>query len=365
MTNFFEIKGMFFMNVHKNQKHWAPELLTWFYAHRRDLPWRTTPRDPYKVWVSEIMLQQTKVEAVKPYYANWLSHFPTIQTLAKASQDDVLRQWQGLGYYSRARNLHEAVREVEEKYGGRVPSEEKEMLSLKGVGTYTAGAVLSIAYNKPLPAVDGNVLRIFSRLYLIEDNILSAKTKKKITQLVKEQLPADHPGDFNEALMDLGASVCIPKQPHCKACPLHICCLACKEGKEKDLPVRLTKKEIPTEHITVLVVSDGLYWLIHRRPAQGLLASMWEFPNCPGEGEDSLCSMYQELQHRGLTLTEAEGPVCSLRHVFSHKIWQMTVYTADVSCNTFTAKEDWQWLRRDQYTDVPWAGPHGKITAMV
>ncbi|WP_289001160.1 A/G-specific adenine glycosylase [uncultured Megasphaera sp.] len=344
---------------------WAQLLLHWFYANRRDLPWRTVPRDPYKVWVSEIMLQQTKVEAVRPYYESWMDRFPTVQALAAASEDDVLRQWQGLGYYSRARNLHDAVCEVQREYGGKVPDTLAGMRSLKGVGDYTAGAVLSIAYKKPVPAVDGNVLRIFARLYVIEDNILSAKVKKSVTALAAKQVPPDAPGDFNEALMDLGATVCIPKHPRCDTCPLQKRCGARALGKETELPVRLTRKHVPVEEITVVAVADGQRWLLHRRPSKGLLASMWEFPNAVGAGEAGLEAVQRLVQDLGLSVAIDDQPVGTLRHVFSHKIWQMTIYTAECTGGTLETKEDWQWLDRSCYTDVPWAGPHGKITAMV
>ena len=257
------------------KEHWSPLLLDWFAAHGRDLPWRDeTPRDPYKVWVSEIMLQQTKVETVRPYYDSWMDHFPTLSALAAASQDEVLRQWQGLGYYSRARNLHQAVQEVQAKYGGHVPENKKDVQSLKGVGDYTAGAILSLAYGQKEPAVDGNVLRIFARLYDIEENILSTPVKKKVTALVAEQLPDEAPGAFNEALMDLGAMICIPKHPRCPDCPLQELCLAHRVGKECELPIRLVKKKSPVEDITVFVVRKGEQWLVHRRPPTGLLASM-------------------------------------------------------------------------------------------
>ena len=203
-------------NDMKDGALWSPVLLQWFDAYGRDLPWRRdVPRDPYKVWVSEIMLQQTKVEAVRPYYDSWMDRFPDIPTLAAASQDDVLRQWQGLGYYSRARNLHEAVREVAASYGGKVPKNKKDILALKGVGDYTAGAILSIAYGEAEAAVDGNVLRVFARLYNIDGNILSGPVKKEITALVQAQIPQGRAGAFNEALMDFGAMICIPKHPRC------------------------------------------------------------------------------------------------------------------------------------------------------
>ena len=345
---------------------WSPLLLDWFAAHGRDLPWRDeSPRDPYKVWVSEIMLQQTKVETVRPYYDSWMEHFPTIPALAAASQDEVLRQWQGLGYYSRARNLHEAVQEVQAKYGGHVPENKKEVQSLKGVGDYTAGAILSLAYGQKEPAVDGNVLRIFARLYDIEENILSTPVKKAVTVLVAEQLPDDAPGAFNEALMDLGAMICIPKHPRCQDCPLEKLCLAHRAGKEGELPIRLVKKKSPVEDITVVVVRNGSQWLVHRRPPKGLLASMWEFPNAQGKGEEGLHAVGQLLAQKGLTLAADDQSIGSLKSVFSHKTWQMTIYEGRITQGKLEEEEDWQWIDCKAYASLPWAGPHGKITAMV
>lgn len=347
-------------------EHWAPVLLQWFRTHRRELPWRCgSRRDPYKVWVSEIMLQQTKVEAVRPYYDSWMDRFPDISALAEASQDEVLRQWQGLGYYSRARNLHAAVQEVQSVYGGSVPDTKKEILKLKGVGDYTAGAILSIAYGKPEVAVDGNVLRVFARLYRIGDNILSASVKQQITALAKAQIPADRAGDFNEALMDFGAMICIPKHPRCEACPLTAYCQARRAGMETELPVRLTKKHVPTENITVVTVTDAARWLIHRRPDKGLLASMWEFPNVIGSGEAGIRAVRDLLQRMGLTVSVKAAPIGTIKHVFSHKIWQMTMYEGTVVSGKLIEKEEWQWLPCQAYTTVPWAGPHGKITAMI
>lgn len=354
-------------NTEKRKERWSGLLLDWFTRNRRDLPWRQgSPRDPYKVWVSEIMLQQTKVETVRPYYESWMQAFPDIPTLAAASEDDVLRQWQGLGYYSRARNLHEAVCEVQRKYGGRVPDDKDEVLALKGVGEYTAGAILSLAYGEKIPAVDGNVLRIFARLYDIEDNVLSGKVKKAVTALVETQLPEENPGAFNEALMDLGALVCIPKSPRCEVCPLAAICQAHALGKEKELPKRTLKKKVPTEQITVAVIGEGTKWLIHRRPAKGLLASLWEFPNALGKGKagrEAVCEFIKA--ETGLDVAIEEKSFGKQKSVFSHKIWQMTLYRGQVAGGTFHGGEAWQWLDRQAYTSVPWAGPHGKITALV
>lgn len=354
------------MTNQTNTPPWPQVLLDWFRVHRRDLPWRhDTPRDPYKVWVSEIMLQQTKVEAARPYYEHWIEEFPTVQSLAEASQDEVLKAWQGLGYYSRARNLHEAVQEVQAHYGGKVPDKKEDILKLKGVGEYTAGAILSIAYGQDEVAVDGNVLRVFARLYNIKDNVLAGPTKKKITALAQENLLPHTGAAMCEALMDFGAMVCIPKSPRCDECPLQTYCQAYAAGTAKELPVRLTKKHIPTEAVTVVVVEKGGKWLIHRRPATGLLASMWEFPNVVGKGKTGRDGVRQVLEDIGVTITVDDTAVGTLKQVFSHKIWNMTIYRGTVVASTFTKKEDWQWLPMRDYTTVPWAGPYGKITAMV
>ena len=343
--------------------------MEWYDKNKRELPWRTeSPRDPYKVWVSEIMLQQTRVEAVKDYYTNWMERFPDIPTLAASEEEDVVRQWQGLGYYSRARNLHTAVREVMETYGGRVPETREEISKLKGIGDYTAGAILSMAYGKRETAVDGNVLRVFARIYDIEENILSSKVKKQITELVKAQQDTKRPGDFNEALMDLGATVCTPGQPRCELCPLAGVCGAKAAGKENVIPLRIVKKEVPVEPITVFVVREGDFYLLHHRPDKGLLAGMWEFPNCAGDGARGKTSLKECLAARDVTVKRVFGPVKKIRHVFSHKIWEMTVYTAD-SVKTVAEctqpSSDWRWVPVNELTDYNLAGPHNKILYIV
>lgn len=370
-----------FSNMNLFNENWTPVLMQWYDTNKRELPWRrSSPRDPYKVWVSEIMLQQTRVEAVKSYYNNWMKHFPSISALAAAEEDDVVRQWQGLGYYSRARNLHTAVREVMESYGGRVPDTRKEIRRLKGIGDYTAGAILSMAYGKRETAVDGNVLRVFARIYKIEENILSTKVKKEITELVEARQDAARPGDFNEALMDLGATVCIPGQPRCEACPLAKVCLAKKAGKENEIPLRITRKDVPVEPVTVFVVRcragirkrlsdvgpEAVFnYLLHRRPARGLLAGMWEFPNCAGEDKQGRDAMIAVLAEMGIEVKINSRPLQKIKHVFSHKIWQMTVYEAEAICELKEMREalpdDWRWVAAEELNNYNLAGPHNKI----
>ena len=343
-------------------ENWTPLLMEWYDKNKRALPWRTeSSRDPYKVWVSEIMLQQTRVEAVKAYYTNWMEHFPDIPSLAAAEEDEVVRQWQGLGYYSRARNLHTAMREVMATYGGRVPETREEIRRLKGIGDYTAGAVLSMAYGKRETAVDGNVLRVFARIYNIEENILSAKVKKEITALVRVRQDAARPGDFNEALMDLGATVCIPGQPRCEVCPLSSVCKAKAAGKEAEIPLRVKKKEVPVEPVTVFVMRAGELYLLHRRSSKGLLAGMWEFPNCVGEGEQGREALTAELAAFGVRAEEVSGPIQQIRHVFSHKVWQMCVYMTATAGPSASLPEDWRWVPGAELADYNLAGPHNRI----
>ena len=343
----------------QSQVAWTQHLLNWYDVHKRDLPWRES-KDPYRIWVSEVMSQQTRIEAMRPYFENWVIQFPTLESLASAEEDTVVRAWQGLGYYSRARNLHQGVKEVVETYGGQVPRTRKEMESLKGVGSYTAGAVLSIAYNLREPAVDGNVLRVYARLYNIHEDILGVVGKKVITSLVEDTMPYDRPGDFNEALMDFGASICIPKTPRCEACPLVQDCAAKAVGTEQQLPIRIKKTKVQSVQLYVGIIStvDG-YYLLHRRPKEGLLQNMWEFPSVEG----------------GTAVT----------HIFSHRKWTMKGYRGEAtevaidSSNTIMLegdeavqqaiaegqiiplKEDWILCRKEAFHVLPWAGPHGKF----
>ena len=343
-------------------ENWTPLLMDWYDKNKRTLPWRTeSPRDPYKVWVSEIMLQQTRVEAVKAYYTNWMEHFPDIPSLAAAEEDEVVRQWQGLGYYSRARNLHTAAREVMATYGGRVPETREEIRKLKGIGDYTAGAILSMAYGKRETAVDGNALRVFARVYRIKENILSAKVKKEITALVRVRQDATRPGDFNEALMDLGATVCIPGQPRCEVCPLSSVCKAKAAGKEAEIPLRVAKKDVPVEPVIAFLVNKDGFCLLHRRPDKGLLGGMWEFPSCKGEGPQGKINLKKILLFEaGVRIKRISHPVQKLKHVFSHKIWQMSLCEA-VAEEICELPAGWRWVKAEEVMKYNLAGPNNII----
>lgn len=356
----------------KNPK-WVPQLLAWYDINKRDLPWRDCG-DPYKVWVSEVMSQQTRIEAMKPYYDNWMRLFPTLQDLANATEDEVVHAWQGLGYYSRARNLRLGVQDVVNNYGGIVPRNRKDMESLKGVGSYTAGAVLSMAYGEAEVAVDGNVLRIYARLYGVYDDILSTKGKKVITELVEATLPHNRPGDFNQSLMDFGSAVCIPKSPRCSECPISHMCYAYQHNVTEQLPVRIKKTKVIDVPVWIGILQYEGYYLLHKRPNRGLLRSMWEFPSVEGAGsfdeaEQGLAELVGSL---GFTLSLQPIVIKELTHIFSHRKWFMKafkgdlIYTRHISIDAIQQNlpKDWILIKREAFAHYAWAGPHGKLTEL-
>lgn len=302
-------------------------LLSWYDAHARILPWREEPT-AYRVWVSEIMLQQTRVEAVKPYYERFMKALPDVSSLAQAKEETLLKLWEGLGYYNRVRNLNKAAIQVMEKYQGVLPNTYEELLSLPGIGSYTAGAVASIAYKRSVPAVDGNVLRVISRIRLDERDILQASVKKSVEQDIKEIMPHDRPGDFNQALMELGATVCIPNgEPKCGECPWNAFCLAGKKGCMTDYPKKTPKKARTIEYKTILVLQDEQKTALRKRPAKGLLAGMYEFPWLEGiQDEDKVLAHLKELGLQAIHIKRLEDS----KHIFSHKEWHMTGYAVRV-----------------------------------
>lgn len=305
----------------------ADPLLRWYRSQSRSLPWRDDPQ-PYYVWISEIMLQQTRVEAVKPYFDRFITALPTVGDLAAVSLDDLLKLWEGLGYYSRARNLNKTAIRVVEEYGGHLPADYEKLLLLPGIGPYTAGAIASIAYGKAVPAVDGNVLRVITRVLADDRDITKESTRKAIQNQLQQIIPADAPGDFNQALMELGAMVCVPKgAPKCHSCPLRQICLAHDRGIAASLPVKAAQKARRIEEKTVFrIIADGKTAL-RQRPGKGLLAGMWELPYV--EGCLSLKETELFLQSAGL-IPEKIRPLPAAKHIFTHIEWQMIGYEAVV-----------------------------------
>ncbi|AQS54780.1 A/G-specific adenine glycosylase [Novibacillus thermophilus] len=310
-------------------------LLDWFKENKRDLPWRRD-RDPYKVWVSEIMLQQTQVDTVTPYFNRFMKQFPTVFDLAAASEDEVMKAWEGLGYYARARNLHRAVRDVVAHYGGTVPDNKDDIARLKGVGPYTAGAILSIAYGKAEPAVDGNVMRVISRLFAIDDDITRPATRTKMEQLVRYLIPEEDPGAFNEGLMELGALVCTPQNPACLICPLLGECVGREQGVHEELPVKKTNKRVKAVSLSCGVVVNEGRVLLRQRPERGLLAGMWEFPN--GE-QTEVSRLLPELN-----VMWQEEPLGRVTHTFSHVQWRLSVYRGEAERRDVTLPSRCRWV---------------------
>jgi A/G-specific adenine glycosylase len=290
-------------------------LLDFFDERARDLPWRRTP-DAYAIWISEVMLQQTRVETVIPYYERWMARFPTVDVLADASMDDVLRVWQGLGYYSRARNLHDAARAVRERHGGRMPDRAMELRGLPGVGEYTAGAVASIAYGRRQPAVDGNVRRVLHRL-LDEGDMRSAELRSVAERLV----PAKRPGDFNQALMELGATVCSPRSPDCRRCPITRLCASFAAGTQLIRPTPKRRARVPAFELGTAVVVAGDAVLVSRRPRDGLLGGLWEFPGrAVRAGESPRAAAARAAAACGVRVRTRSGRLlAAVPHAFSHR----------------------------------------------
>ena len=307
----------------ENLKLMAEPLVKWYREQKRDLPWRVDVT-AYKVWVSEIMLQQTRVEAVKPYYARFLEVFPTIADLANAKEDVLLKMWEGLGYYNRVRNMQKAAQQVMIEYGGEFPGRYEEIRSLTGIGNYTAGAISSFAFGIPKPAVDGNVLRVISRLTASYEDIMKASTRERVEEELEELIPAGAASDFNQGLIELGAIVCVPNgAPKCEECPLAHLCRAHEKGIELELPVKSKAKERRIEKKTVFVFQDGDHVAIKKRPAKGLLAGLYELPNVEGHlTEDEALAYCKQIGLSPLRIQKLEDG----KHIFSHVEWQMIGY---------------------------------------
>ena len=321
-------------------------LLAWYQENARVLPWRSQP-EPYRVWVSEIMLQQTRVAAVIGYFERFMSTLPAVSDLAQVPEDELMKLWQGLGYYNRARNLQKAARQIMEEHGGEFPRTYEEIHALAGIGDYTAGAIASIAFGIPVPAVDGNVLRVVARILGDERDISLQSTKDAVRELLLQVIPKEFPGNFNQAMMELGATVCLPNgAPLCDGCPVREYCIACAEERTDDLPRKAPKKGRKLENRVVYLLFHQGKVALRKRPNKGLLAGLWEYPNSETAGENPLSGWKlsgKELE-RGL-----RG-----KHIFSHIEWHMEAVALETESDALP--DGWVWagkLELDQIYAVP------------
>jgi A/G-specific adenine glycosylase len=327
-----------------------PALLNWYDHHAAALPWRAD-RDPYRVWLSEIMLQQTQVETVKPYFERFLSAFPTVADLANAPLDNVLKLWEGLGYYSRARNLHKAAQAVAHDLNGQFPQTVDDLLELPGIGRYTAGAIASIAFNQRAPVLDGNVIRVFARLTDLDEDVSQEATKAKLWKLAEEWLPETRAGDYNQALMELGRVICKPRNPVCPACPVRDYCLAYQRGTQGERPVKA--KKAPTPHYNVaagIIWNDAGELLIAQRPLDGLLGGLWEFPGGKQEPGETLPECLARELREELTIEVEVGELFTVvQHGFTH--FRITLHA--FTCRYVGGEpqkigvHDWAWVSQN------------------
>ncbi|UDM70599.1 A/G-specific adenine glycosylase [Vagococcus fluvialis] len=373
-------------------KEMQDKLLAWYDQEKRLLPWREN-KDPYRIWVSEIMLQQTQVITVIPYFHRFLEWFPTIKDLAEAPEDKLLKAWEGLGYYSRVRNMQHAAQTIVEKFNGEMPRDIKDILSLKGIGPYTAGAIASIAFDLPEPAVDGNVMRVYSRLFCIEDDIADPKSRKIFEQKVRETISQERPGDFNQALMDLGATICTPTSPKIEIDPLKDLYEAHKQGRMEDFPVKKKKiKTVPLYYVGLAIKNELGEYLLEKRPADGLLANMWTYPlmetdkknytamekewqaylednkeptlfDFVAEGYSPIDGLFIEhLEQKNLDVVWQKQTLGEVKHVFSHRKWHILLAHGFLKTDSeIKLSEKQKWVHPDNFDSYVFPKPQQKM----
>ncbi len=342
-------------------------LLSWYDANAHDLPWRRT-KDPYCIWVSEIMLQQTQVETVLPFYQRFMEALPNIWALAGASEDEVLKLWEGLGYYTRARNLREAAKIIVNDMGGTFPSTAEGLRMLPGIGRYTAGAIASIAYDIPAAAVDGNIKRIYARLLAERRPLEDPHANERLWEMAERTLPEDRPGDFNQALMDLGAAICRPRKPACEKCPLEPHCAARAAGLEAKLPKREAKRPVPHYEIVAALIERRGRYLIGRRPPGGLLGGLWELPGGkvkPGEVFER--ALHREIREEVGLSVAVKKRVALVYHAYSHFTIDMHVYSCAVLHGRTRAKihTELKWIKPEEFDEYAFPAANRKIFAIV
>ena len=324
----------------KGLKQIVEPIVKWYQKQEKTLPWKQD-KEPYHIWVSEIMLQQTRIEAVKKYYTRFMKELPTIHDLAIVPEEKLLKLWEGLGYYSRAKNLKKAAIQIEQEYNGKLPTSYTELLKLAGIGEYTAGAIASISYKEKVPAVDGNVLRVVSRVLASKEDVLLPETKRKFTKKLLEIMP-DKPGDFNEGLMELGEKICLPNTvPLCEICPIQEFCMANKENLTNEIPVRVKKQKRKIENKTVFILKYKNEIAIRKREKTGILANLYEFPNVLGEvSEEEIPKILEQwkIQFKNLHIKK------HAKHIFTHIEWNMVVYEVEVK----NKNKIWTWVTEKQ-----------------
>ncbi len=345
----------------------SKKLIAWFQVNHRKLPWRETS-DAYPIWISEVMLQQTQVVKVQDFYSRFIEKFPTIQLLAEADVQDVLKAWEGLGYYSRARNLHHAARMVVEEMDGQIPNDVTAFRRLPGVGEYIAAAVLSRAFQLPLAVVDGNVKRVLARVFLIPDPVNISSTLKKFTRIAQSLMDESRPGMFNEALMELGATICRPQKPRCPVCPVNGFCLAFRNGQQTQYPVKTKTRATPTHHIVVGVIYKKERFLIIRRPLSGLLGGMWEFPGGRVQaGEDAEIRCVEKIREKTNLRVEITGYLTRVKHAYTHFKILMDVYRCRYVSGRIrlTGPMDSRWIVPEEIDHFPFHIANHKFLSLL
>ncbi len=350
------------LNSH-NVEHFQERLINWYQRSHRKLPWRENG-DPYYIWVSEVMLQQTQVATVIPYFHRFLAAFPTIEKLAAADQQQVLKLWEGLGYYARARNLHNAARTVVEKYGGEIPADYDDFRELAGVGPYIAAAVQSIAFNAPHAVVDGNVKRVLARMFAVKAAVNDSKSLKEFQQIADAVLDKTHPADYNQGVMELGALICRPQQPLCPGCPVNAFCRAFQTRRVADFPRRKKRAKIPERHFAAAVIRKGDQLLIIRRPENGLLGGLWEFPG--GEmrnGESPKLACERVIFESTTIAVKSLRLLTRIQHTFTHFKLVADVFTCDDHSGNVKLAfgTDFRWVTLQKIDHFPFPKAHQKI----
>jgi A/G-specific adenine glycosylase len=338
-------------------------LMNWYEENKRDLPWRKTG-EPYKIWLSEVMLQQTQVKTVIPYYQRWLEKLPTIQDLAAASERTVLKLWEGLGYYNRCHNFHKAAQLVCSEYNGKVPDHPDLFLELPGVGPYILSAVMSIAFKRVLPVVDGNVLRMVTRYIELWDDISKSATKKKVYHMLLDLIPENNPGDFNQAIMELGALICTPKDPTCSICPLKKTCQAKGRDSFYALPFRTKKKKIPLHRVALAVIMKNDKFLIQKRPSIGHLAGMWEFPGGKLEaGESSEQAVVRECIEELDVSVKIIQKLKKVKHTYTHFKIELNIFICQLTSTLVQARQGQpiRWISPDEMNQYPFPSANYKF----